>query len=162
MNPHLLLRQTFLYDPHFFPIFTCGSTNVMWGHLRPVASFPFLWNWNEDKRNSECSNNLKKKIGTRTKLNLSRAKNICVSATLLIMLIETKDIKIRIKMKKGYFDLSSTTMSKEALSIDTCQQQWTGGPQGLWILHHVHLLRRRTLAPLQNVVYYTLNGRLWT
>ena len=64
-------------------------------------------------------------------------------------------------MKKGYFDLS-TTMSKEAISIDTCQLQWTGGPQGLWILHHVHLLRRRTLAPLQNVVYYTLNGGLWT
>ena len=80
MNPHLLLRQTFLYDPHFILIFTCGSTNVMWGHLRPVASFPFLWNWNEDK-NQGCSNNLKKKIGTRTKQNLSRAKNICVSAT---------------------------------------------------------------------------------
>ena len=39
-------------------------------------------------------------------------------------------------------------------AFDTCQLQWTGGPQGLWILHHVHLLRRRTLAPLQNVVYY--------
>ena len=46
---------------------------------------------------------MKKKIGTRTKQNLSTAKNICVPATLLMMLIETKDIKIRIKMKKRLF-----------------------------------------------------------